>query len=71
LEGIVFIGFVEFLGLVGLVKQGSVENYIPFTNDNSINSKNTRNTINKPVGLEGDKKEGSEGDTRVQGAKGC
>jgi len=28
LEGIVFIGFVEFLGFVGLAKQGSVENYM-------------------------------------------
>jgi len=52
LEGIVFIGFVEFFGFVGLVKQGSVENYILYTDDNSITSKNTRNTRNMPVGLE-------------------
>jgi hypothetical protein len=44
-EGIVFIGFIEFLVFVGLVKPGSVENCIPFPNDNSINTTNTRNSI--------------------------
>ena len=47
-----FIGFVEFLGFVGLVKQGTVDNCTPITDDNSINTTNTKYTINKS-GIEG------------------
>jgi hypothetical protein len=40
LRGMAFIGFVE------LVKQGRVENGIPFIDNNSKNTTNPRNTIN-------------------------
>ena len=41
-----FFGFVEFLGLVGLVKKNRVNSPIPFAESNSINTKNPMNTIN-------------------------
>jgi len=41
----VFIGLVEFLEFVGLVKPGSAGNSIPFADDNSINTTNPRNSI--------------------------
>jgi hypothetical protein len=42
----VFIGFVEFLEFIGLMKQVRVESGTPFANGNSMNSRNTMNTIN-------------------------
>jgi len=41
-----FNGFIEFFAFVGLMKQGNVNNYIPITDDNSINTTNAKNTIN-------------------------
>ena len=52
------IAFVEFLGFIGLMKQGRVEGCIPFTESNMINTTNTMNTINKLAGSEGDSRVG-------------
>ena len=47
------IGFIEFVEFIELKEKGLVDGSIPTAMNNSINTTNPMNTINKYAGLEG------------------